>query len=136
MTRNYIKNEKWEAKISSVGFTRRTQKTYVPGRIITWLLGYLRYEWKKWKQETIKVFSTVSVKEKLTWHTIHSLIVSKINLYYYKKKCASKQNTFNKQLTFLLWTRHRGLGEECMTFFRKDAKSNPAANSKKCPPLH
>ena len=30
-----------------------------------------------------------------------------------------------------IWTkpRHRGLGEECTKFFRKDARSNPAANS-------
>ena len=26
--------------------------------------------------------------------------------------------------------RHRGLGEECTSFFRKGARSNPAANSK------
>ena len=32
--------------------------------------------------------------------------------------------------------RHRGLGEECTTFFRKDARSSPAANSTKKSPSH
>ena len=34
-------------------------------------------------------------------------------------------------LLYQILPRHRGLGEEYSTFFRKDARSNPVANSKK-----
>ena len=38
--------------------------------------------------------------------------------------------TYHTTKDYSKWPRHPGLGEEWTTFFRKDARSNPSANSK------
>ena len=54
------------------------------------------------------------------------------------KKLKDQKNIFFSEFiciqqlqSFYMMPRHRGLGEECTAFFRKDARSNPAANSSK-----
>ena len=58
-------------------------------------------------------FSTVFVKEKLTWHTIHSLIVSKRNLSSYKqrKMCIQTKHILTNNWPFYC---------DVMIFFRLD----------------